>query len=63
MNIRFVKFVVTISWIYCAAYLLVDFPQDTLLMRTVTGGMVIVFTCSLFYGLLKVVERGKLGRN
>lgn len=63
MNTDIVKFIVTISWIYCFAYLLFGFPQDTLLIRTVTGGMVIVFTCSMFYGLLKVVERGKLGKN
>ncbi len=63
MNTSFVKFVVTLSWIYCLAYILFGFPEDTLLMRAVTAVMSIVFTCSMFYGLLKVVERGKLGRN
>ena len=63
MNMSIVKFVVIISWIYCVAYLLFGFPQDTLLMRTATGVMLIIFTCSMFYGLLKVVERGRLGRN
>lgn len=63
MNTSTLKFVVTLSWIYCLAYILFGFPQDTLPMRAVTAVMSIIFTCSMFYGLLKVVERGKLGRN
>ena len=63
MNTSTIKFVVTLSWIYCLAYILFGFPQDTLPMRAVTAVMSIIFTCSMFYGLLKVVERGKLGRN
>ena len=54
-NILF-KLVIVISWIYCLGHIIFDFPNDTFVMRAVTGVMSVVFSCSLLFFLLKIID-------
>lgn len=58
MNILFKLFTV-ISWIYCLGLILFRFPNDTFVMRMVTGIMSMVFSCSLLFFLLKIIDNKK----
>lgn len=57
-NILLELFIV-ISWIYCLGHILFGFPNNTFLMRAVTGVMSMVFSCSLLFFLLKIIDNKK----
>ena len=53
------KFFIVISWIYSLGHILFGFPNDTFLMRALTGVMTFVFSCSLLFFLLKIIDNKK----
>jgi len=53
------KIIIVISWIYCLGHILFSFPTDTFVMRAVTGVMSMVFSCSLWFFLLKMIDNKK----
>ncbi len=57
-NILF-KLLIVVSWIYGLGYILFDFSNDTFVMRAITGVMSLVFSCSLLFFLLKIIDNKK----
>lgn len=57
MKKTLLKSIIVISYIYCLSYILFDFPNDTFVMRAITGVMSFIFSCSL---LLKILDDKKL---
>lgn len=53
------KIFIVISWIYCLGHILFGFPNDTFLIRAVTGVMSTFFSCSLLFFLLKIIDNKK----
>ena len=53
------KLFIVISWIYCLGHIIFSFPTDTFVIRAVTGVMSMVFSCSLLFFLLKMIDNKK----
>jgi len=49
MKTILLKLLIAISWIYSLGYILFGLPNDTFLMRAITGVMSAVFSCSLWF--------------
>lgn len=47
---------IVIAWIYGMGHILFGFPNDTFVMRALTGVMTFVFSCSLLFFLLKIID-------
>lgn len=56
MKKTLLKSIIVTSYIYCLGYIFFGFPNDTFVMRTITGVMSIIFSCSL---LLKIPDNKK----
>ncbi|MGE7625253.1 hypothetical protein ACQKMD_20225 [Viridibacillus sp. NPDC096237] len=56
MKKTLLKSIIVFSYIYCIGYFLFDFPNDTFVMRIITGVMSFIFSCSL---LLKILDNKK----
>jgi len=63
MKKTLLNLIIVISYIYCLAYILFDFSNDSIVMRAVTGVMSTIFSVSLLYFLLKtltpILQRSK----
>ena len=55
-----VKLLIGLSWIYSLGHILFGFPNDTFIMRAVTGVMSMIFSYSLLLFLLKVFDNKKI---
>ncbi|ETT86810.1 hypothetical protein MKZ08_09350 [Viridibacillus sp. FSL R5-0477] len=56
MKKTILKSIIVLSYIYCLGYILFDFPNDTFVLRTITGVMSFIFSYSL---LLKILDNKK----
>ncbi|MGG2055471.1 hypothetical protein ABFY48_13835 [Lysinibacillus pakistanensis] len=57
MKIILFKLFIVVTFIYCCGFIIFDFPSDTFVMRAVKGVMSMVFSCSLLFFLIKILDK------